>query len=772
MDIHSLLSRLKNVKQSGEGWTALCPVSRHDDKKNSLAVGLNQQKILVHCHAGCALEEILYALNLNIKDLFLDNHSNNYSEKKMTIAATYDYRDENGNLLFQVCRIIPKDFRQRRPDGNGGWIWDMKDVRRVIYRLREVIEAVNKDRTVYIVEGEKDVHSLEKLGLTATTNAGGAGKWLKEYSIFFNAGNQVVILPDNDQSGRDHAKKVASQLKERDVKVKIVELPGLPEKGDVSDWLAGGGTVKELLELVGSTPEWELEIPLEEKENAPWLPDTRLAINANIRELVWLNEQALKALCLANKDKPFLFLRGGPVRLESDKETGNLITRELTQDRLRYELARAARWYKLEGPANNLQEIPAKPPMDVCKDILATPELPFPILTTFTEVPIFDAAGTLIKTPGYHTASGIYYSPIKNLIIPEIPENPTKDFVDNAKELIMEELLGDFPFATQSDHVNAVALMLLPFVRSMITGPTPLHLIEASTQGSGKGLLSEILMYSAIGNTFKVSTLPKDEDELRKNITSTLAEGYPVVCFDNVYSLTSGILAAALTAEIWDDRLLGKNEKVFYPIRCVWIATSNNAIVSTDIARRTIRIRLIPSSEKPWLRKPEEFRHPDLKIWVDKHRSDIIWAILILVKNWLAKGQPQSTKIISLGKYESWSKVIGGILEAAGIDGFMANILDLYEASDMESEVWRRFVRIWWEEFGSLPVGIKELFLLAESIDEMALRGTTERAQRTKFGIILNQKKDRIFDGYKIIPAGFNHRVKLWRLDPIEVEKE
>jgi hypothetical protein len=104
-----------------------------------------------------------------------------------TIAATYDYNDESGNLLFQVVRFEPKDFRQRRPDGKGGWIWDLKDVRRVLYRIPELIEAIKKGIPVFLVEGEKDVESLSRIGFTATTNAGGANKWRDDYAEVLRA---------------------------------------------------------------------------------------------------------------------------------------------------------------------------------------------------------------------------------------------------------------------------------------------------------------------------------------------------------------------------------------------------------------------------------------------------------------------------------------------------------------------------------------------------------------------------------------------------------
>jgi putative DNA primase/helicase len=154
-------------------------------------------------------------------------------------------------LLFQVVRFDPKDFRQRRPHGDA-WTWNLGDVRRVLYRLPELL-AAKHDTPVFVAEGEKDVDALTRLGLCATTNAGGAGKWRPEYSDALK-GRQVVILPDNDDPGRRHAADVARALHGVAAGVKVIELPGLPDKGDVSDWLARGGTTAALLSMVEKAP--------------------------------------------------------------------------------------------------------------------------------------------------------------------------------------------------------------------------------------------------------------------------------------------------------------------------------------------------------------------------------------------------------------------------------------------------------------------------------------------------------------------------------------
>jgi putative DNA primase/helicase len=174
------------------------------------------------------------------------------------IVAEYDYRDEDGNLLFQVVRFEPKDFRQRRPDGNGGWHWKLGDVRRVPYRLPELVKAVAADSTIYIVEGEKAVDALARLGLTATCSPHGAGKWREEYSSYLN-GADVVILPDNDVPGELHGQAVARSLANVAVRVRVLRLAGEPDGGDVYDWLKAGGTAEQLAQATELADEWKIE---------------------------------------------------------------------------------------------------------------------------------------------------------------------------------------------------------------------------------------------------------------------------------------------------------------------------------------------------------------------------------------------------------------------------------------------------------------------------------------------------------------------------------
>jgi putative DNA primase/helicase len=263
--IGRVLSQLTGVRKVGGGFEARCPA--HDDQRASLTVSVgDDQRVLLHCHAGCTFAAVLESLRLTERDLFARH---GHAAAARHIVATYPYVDERSTLLYEAVRYEPKHFHQRRPDGTGGWIWKLEDVRRVLYRLDVLAAGLatrvagGRPRRVVIVEGEKDVdrvmHSAGDPGrLLVTTNTMGAGKWRDEYArqLLDLACEEVAICPDNDDAGRQHAEAVARSCAAAGLLVRVVELPGLPPKGDVSDWLDAGHTVEELCALVLETPPW------------------------------------------------------------------------------------------------------------------------------------------------------------------------------------------------------------------------------------------------------------------------------------------------------------------------------------------------------------------------------------------------------------------------------------------------------------------------------------------------------------------------------------
>ena len=300
----------------------------------------------------------------------------------------------------------------------------------------------------------------------------------------------------------------------------------------------------------------------------------------------------------------------------------------------------------------------------------------------------------------------------------------------------------------------------------MIDGPTPLHLIEKPTPGTGATLMVDAIATILTGAGASVMTEGRDDEEWRKRVTAKLRQVPSIVLIDNLrQKLDSAAVAAALTAPFWEDRILGASEMARLPIRCIWIATGNNPEFSNEMARRLVRIRLDAHVERPWQRAG--FRHPDLMTWVRANRARLVAACLALCQTWIAAGRPRGTRTI--GSYENWAQVLGGVLDVAGIEGFLGNVDEMLEDSDGEGAVWRSFVSTWWDRFGTAEVGTNDLYETALSCEPpLPLGSGNDRSQRIRLGKALGRLRDRVFHiktvSLRAEICGALHGAQRWRL--------
>ncbi len=508
---------------------------------------------------------------------------------------------------------------------------------------------------------------------------------------------------------------------------------------------------------------------------------TIVVSNRFMREIT---DDIIAAINQVNTPKPFIFVRSSlPTRVELD-ENGNAIAKPLTVAAARGIMERAANFMSETDIEGETLQTPVNPPLDNVNDFLSLGSFPdLPPLVGISTAPVVAPDGTICMEEGYQPSVRYFYHAKEKLEIGDII--PTPENVEKAKRLILDELYCDFPFADQASRANTIALMLTPFVRPLIQGATPLHTIDASTPGTGKTLLADIASMPFISSGPTIMTAGRDDDEWRKRITAKLMNAPSHILIDNVKNkLTSGDLSAALTAHEWEDRILGQSATIRLPVKCTWIATGNNLELSDEIVRRSVWIRLEANVERPWERRG--FKHENLRGWVQKHRGELVTALLTLVQRWLADGKPEENDVI-LGGYEEWVKVIGGILKATGIDGFLENATMLYEQLDVERQAWVEFFSAWAEQYGAYdeessswgayvetdsgarvwekrndggPVGTKELFPLASHFDDTPNEGLgildaylgrgKERARKTNLGRQLQKRKGRIFGGYRL----------------------
>lgn len=326
------------------------------------------------------------------------------------------------------------------------------------------------------------------------------------------------------------------------------------------------------------------------------------------------------------------------------------------------------------------------PPIAVMRIITAIILRELPQLDGVTTTPYLDADGNLVASDGYHPGSRLVLR-TGGLTLPPVACRPTRMQVAKAAALITEDWLGDFPFASDADKANLVAELLTVTGREMFP-LAPMFVHDASTSGSGKGLLLLTLSLIATGEPPEVMELPGDGDEQRKTVTSVLLSGKLLVAWDELHVVAGRTLAAILTAEVYSGRILGANKLATVRNKLVQVALGNNVEVRGDMKRRVLPSRLVPDTDHPEHRIG--FRHPDLAGWVREHRGELMAAAFTLWRNWLARGRPEAD--VTMGSFERWARTIGGVLQQADIAGFGTNTAEWLSYSE-EDNGWPTHLR-------------------------------------------------------------------------------
>jgi hypothetical protein len=460
--------------------------------------------------------------------------------------------------------------------------------------------------------------------------------------------------------------------------------------------------------------------------------------------------QSERALAAAN-DPPQLFVRGGLLSRFRRNERGEPVIEVLGDAALRVHLTESADFMRSSGKA----PVHVDPPIEVSKTLLAkgTWSRAFPALVGIVEVPVLRPGGTELHTPGYDAPTALIYEPAMGLQVPDIPDQPSQEQVRTAAQFILDEVLVDFPFQGDADRAHAMAAILTPIVRPAIRGCVPLILLDAPRAGTGKTLIAGVVAIGATGRSAEIMTAPAhDEAEWRKRLTSVLRENSNgVILIDNLPDvLRSAQLAAVLTAETWRDRVLGLSQTLVLPQRATWLATGNNIKLGGDLPRRCVRVRMDARMARPWERRGEQFRHPHLLAWVRAHRGEVLAALLTVARGWYVAGEPVPADAPTLGSFEDWARVMGGMLSYAGIEGFLSNLADLYVEADEETPEWETFLAALRSVFGERAVSVAEM---ASELDkEMKEEIDTRR-------VLLPALPERLADAFTRRRVTFGHQL-------------
>jgi Bifunctional DNA primase/polymerase, N-terminal len=464
---------------------------------------------------------------------------------------------------------------------------------------------------------------------------------------------------------------------------------------------------------------------------------------------------------------PRAFRYGTGLAWLSEDTSGRPQIEPMHVEHVRHHLADVAtftRWV----PGRPPKKKPAFPPTALAVDLIAVPRRTLPRLSRVVHVPVFAADGRLLTEPGFDAASGIYVAVPPGLTIPSIPESPASEDVDAARTLLLDDLLGDFPFVNDADRAHALALLLTLVMRELVAGDVPMFLASKPTPRTGASLLVRALSVVVDGVPIGATTASKDEEEMRKRLTATLLSGPALVLIDNLHGrLDSAALAAILTCGgTWRDRMLGKTQELSIPVRATVAVTGNNPSLSNEIAGRTVLVRLDPKLEDPSTRTG--FQHADLIAWTTAHRGELLAAALTIGQAWVAAGMPAPAVETAFGGYEPWARALGGVLEIAEVGGFLENRRLLFEQADTENAPIVSFLEDWWTAHGERPVLVKELVPIAKE-SALPIEARNDHGMGIRLGLLIQGLEDRQYAlGAVTIQIARDqiplHRAIRWRL--------
>jgi hypothetical protein len=391
------------------------------------------------------------------------------------------------------------------------------------------------------------------------------------------------------------------------------------------------------------------------------------------------------------------------------KTSSDATVADVTPDLLSHRLHRLADFVTRDARGG---KHPVHVPPRILSDLMVRGDFDVPELIGITTVPVLRGDGTVLDTPGYDPVTQLLYAPAADLVIPPIPRNPTAEDVAQAVALL-EEVLHDFPFDGAASKANAVALALTAVARALIAGNVPAAVIGGNKPGVGKGMLNDVISLIVSGTEPPKCAAPTTDDELRKRLTALLLAGVLFIVIDNLkrpFDFESA--DAFLTCGIWSDRKLGASEQIEVLNRSILVLTGNNIHLGPDMSRRSYLINLRTPEPRPAERGG--FLHDPLKPWVLANRGRLIAALLTICSAWHAAGQPRSAT--RMGSFEDWAAIVGGMLEIAGIEGFLQNRKDFQDAAGDKDKEWEQFL----EAIGQ-AVGFDKLFTVQHLVSLMDL---------------------------------------------------
>src|SRR5262249_32598580 len=691
----------------------------------------NDGRVLLKCLAGCDTNNVLRALGMTLRDLFpAIRRRQNSSEP----VAAYDYTDETGQLLYQVCRFEPKIFRQRQPDGNDGWIHNTKNVRRVLYNL----PAVSKSQAVGIGEGEKDANALIEIDIVATTNCGEAGKWREQYSETLR-GKDVVIFGDDDEPGQKHVKQVVESLTGKARSIKIVTLRGFH---DISDFIAArpAASAKQAVDkLIEET------LQVNNLVNSLGAEAIQLRLNSNLPKIRLPGDGRLLSAFAADCAKVLkncgIYERGGVAFIVNQQRNGlDVITAPMLRTLAEQHLVC---FRVVRRPDGDVVSLPRTMSTDAAQGVLSAQQflsrLPKVARIATARLAVMRKNGAIALLPSGYDRESL------TLTLPQC-DYDTKLSMSIAKKII-DELLAEFPFADDGrSKAVAVAAMVGLFAAALLgTGmPRPVFIFLSNAEGAGKTLLAKCAISPTHG-LVKTDGDLKDKADTEKQQLARCIDTRPYTFFDNFKRhFDSPHLEAFVSSAVWSGRILGVSKMFAGENLMSVFVTGNGCTVSPDMRRRSLFVELFMEAERAGDRKFK--RVLDDAVLLDL-RAQILGALLALVREWDKAGRPKPSR--TQLAFPRWVDVIGGIVEHAGY-GCPLETAEIPSAADVDGADMRELVKLLSD---SEPVKFDELVALSrkDGLFERIIGndgdGDLKPSDKSTLGKLLKRYDRRCFSG-------------------------
>ncbi len=727
-----------SLQELADGKYHAIPCPAHGGRKRNLSVRFDPASgWSLYCWSrGCAYKEIALALGIALeKRGGIDNRPYR--------VATYIGGD--GKPFDAYRKNFPADFDDAArcnwrdcdtPTTPHKHVWIKRGGK--INGAKPLVWGEDDDaRTLLWSEGEKTAAHLLAAGLdgyTPISTPNGSGS-VQSVDWSLLGGRELLIWPDNDEPGYKARREIAKRAVDAGVKALFtVDVDGLPQGADAADL-----DDEKLLEVLAtrrafiseSAPPPSSPFPLTLVGGYGERPRIYGGAHAPLEQQTDEARAALAAYSKSFSPPPVYRASDGYVDVNNERVVPH------PKATLAVTLGRAAHWYTYD---RNGDEKPCHPNTGVVDAIWQAPamdEIPELIGVRAAETLVEDENGrpVLLAEDGYHAQSGILLA---------LRSRPAAYTIAEAREKLAN-LLIDFPFVSHADYALALGLALSHIARPY-TGRAPLFLIDKPSQGTGASLLGDTLRGLALDQPPAAPLAwAGTEDERRKALTAELLDAPDTLFLDNLVGrITSTSLAQTLTQGGYSDRLLGSTKRVRVTFNGVMVGTANNAYLSPDLVRRSVRIRLdrkraVVAGWKP----PNGWEHPDP---VKSARSpEYRGALVSLVRHWLAEGAPDGKE--DKMAFTLWARTVGGILACAGVKGFLQGA----EPEDEETDGWQAFVTEWWNRLAGEPVLTRTLYEWTVGEDKaidspVELRGGTDRARRDAFTRAVGKVRDRVYE--------------------------